>query len=48
LFADIGHGSPFLAGAIIVALAFLLALNLFGGFGAAPLAEPEQPLGPAG
>jgi hypothetical protein len=29
-------------------LAFFLALNLFGGFGAAPLAEAEPPLGPAG
>jgi DHA1 family tetracycline resistance protein-like MFS transporter len=47
LFADLGHGSPFVGGAVIVALAFLLALNLFGGFGAAPLAETEPPLGPA-
>ena len=36
LFADLGHSSPFLWGAMLVALAFLLALNLFGGFGAAP------------
>jgi MFS family permease len=48
LFADLGHGSPFVAGAVIVVLAFVLALNLFGGFGAAPLAEPEPPLGSAG
>ncbi|MGA8754854.1 MAG: MFS transporter [Stellaceae bacterium] len=48
LFADVGRGSPFLGGAVIVVLAFFLALNLFGGFGAAPLAEAEPPLGPAG
>jgi DHA1 family tetracycline resistance protein-like MFS transporter len=48
LFADLGRGSPFLGGAVIVVLAFFLALNLFGGFGAAPLAEAEPPLGPAG
>jgi DHA1 family tetracycline resistance protein-like MFS transporter len=47
LFADLGHSSPFLWGAMLVVLAFLLALNLFGGFGAARLAEPEPPLGPA-
>jgi multidrug resistance protein len=47
LFAGLGRGSPFVGGAVIVALAFLLALNLFGGFGAAPLAETEPPLGPA-
>jgi MFS family permease len=47
LFADLSHGSPFFGGAVIVALAFLLALNLFGGFGTAPLVEPEPPLGPA-
>jgi MFS transporter, DHA1 family, tetracycline resistance protein len=47
LFAGLGRGSPFLGGAVVVALAFFLALNLFGGFGAAPLAEPEPPLGPA-
>ena len=46
LFAGLGRGSPFLGGAVVVALAFFLALNLFGGFGAAPLAEPEPPLGP--
>jgi MFS transporter, DHA1 family, tetracycline resistance protein len=45
LFADLGHSSPFLCGAATVAIAFLLALNLFGGFGAAPLVEP--PLGSA-
>jgi MFS transporter, DHA1 family, tetracycline resistance protein len=47
LFAGLGHGSPFLAGAVIVGLAFVLALNLFGGFGAAPIVEPGPPLGPA-
>lgn len=47
LFAGFGRGSPFLGGALIVALALLLALNLFGGVGAAPLAEPEPPPGPA-
>jgi MFS transporter, DHA1 family, tetracycline resistance protein len=47
LFAGLGQGSPFLGGAVIVALAFVLALNLFGGFGAAPIVEPEPPLGPA-
>jgi MFS family permease len=47
LFADLGHSSPFLSGAVIVAIAFVLALNLFGGFGAAPVVEPEPPLGPA-
>lgn len=47
LFADLGHSSPFLGGAAIVAVAFVLALNLFGGFGAAPVVEPEPPLGPA-
>ncbi len=47
LFADLSHSSPFLWGAVTVAIAFLLALNLFGGFGAAPIAEPEPPLGPA-
>jgi DHA1 family tetracycline resistance protein-like MFS transporter len=47
LFAGVGRGSPFLGGAVVVALAFFLALNLFGGFGTAPLAEPEPPLGPA-
>jgi MFS transporter, DHA1 family, tetracycline resistance protein len=45
LFADLGHASPFLGGAGVVAVAFLLALNLFGGFGAAPIVEP--PLGSA-
>ena len=45
LFVDLGHSSPFLCGAITVAIAFILALNLFGGFGAAPIVEP--PLGPA-
>jgi DHA1 family tetracycline resistance protein-like MFS transporter len=48
LFADLGHGSPFFGGAVIVAFAFLLALNLFGGFGTAALTEPEPPLGRAG
>jgi MFS transporter, DHA1 family, tetracycline resistance protein len=43
LFADLGHASPFLGGAVAVAVAFFLALNLFGGFGAAPVVEP--PLG---
>jgi DHA1 family tetracycline resistance protein-like MFS transporter len=47
LFAGVGRGSPFLGGAVVVALAFFLALKLFGGFGTAPLAEPEPPLGPA-
>lgn len=47
LFAGLGHGSPFLGGAAITALAFVLALNLFGGFGAAPIADPGPPLGPA-
>ena len=54
LFADLGRGSPFLGGAVIVVLAFVLALNLFGGFGAAPLAEasrrsvlPDEPARPA-
>jgi MFS transporter, DHA1 family, tetracycline resistance protein len=46
LFADLGHSSPFLWGAAIVAIAFLLALNLFRGFGM-PLVEAEPPLGPA-
>jgi MFS family permease len=45
LFAGLGHSSPFLWGAAIVAIAFVLALNLFGGLGAAPLVEPEPPLG---
>jgi multidrug resistance protein len=47
LFADLGHGSPFLGGAAITALAFALALNLFGGFGAAPIVDSGPPLGPA-
>ena len=47
LFADLGQASPFLWGASTVAIAFLLALNLFGGFGAAPIVEPEPPLGRA-
>jgi MFS transporter, DHA1 family, tetracycline resistance protein len=47
LFAGLGHGSPFLGGAAITALAFALALNLFGGFGAAPIVDPGPPLGPA-
>ncbi|HXC88656.1 MAG TPA: MFS transporter [Stellaceae bacterium] len=47
LFADLGHSSPFLWGAAIVVIAFVLALNLFRGVGAAPLAEAEPPLGPA-
>ena len=46
LFADLGHSSPFLWGAVLVALAFVLAVNLFRGFGA-PLVEAEPPLGPA-
>jgi DHA1 family tetracycline resistance protein-like MFS transporter len=46
LFADLGHSSPFLLGAALVAIAFLLALNLFRGFGA-PLVKAEPPLGPA-
>ena len=47
LFADLGRGSPFLAGAMVTALAFFLALNLFGGFGASRIAPSEPPLGPA-
>ena len=47
LFAELGRASPFLSGAVTVAIAFFLALNLFGGFGAAPVAEPEPPLGRA-
>jgi MFS transporter, DHA1 family, tetracycline resistance protein len=47
LFAGLGHGSPFLGGAAITALAFVLALSLFGGFGAAPIVDPGPPLGPA-
>jgi MFS transporter, DHA1 family, tetracycline resistance protein len=47
LFADLGRASPFLWGAATVAIAFVLALNLFGGFGAAPIVEPEPPLGRA-
>ena len=47
LFADLSHSSPFLSGAAIVAVAFVLALNLFGGLGAAPVVEPEPPLGSA-
>jgi DHA1 family tetracycline resistance protein-like MFS transporter len=47
LFADLGRASPFLWGAATVAIAFLLALNLFGGFGAAPVVEREPPLGRA-
>ena len=47
LFADLGQASPFLWGASTVAIAFLLALNLFRGFGAAPIVEPEPPLGRA-
>jgi DHA1 family tetracycline resistance protein-like MFS transporter len=47
LFADLGQASPFLWGAATVAVAFVLALNLFGGFGAAPIVEPEPPLGRA-
>jgi MFS transporter, DHA1 family, tetracycline resistance protein len=47
LFADLGHGSPFLGGAAIVALAFFLALNLFGGFGISRVAPSEPPPGPA-
>jgi MFS family permease len=47
LFADLSHSSPFLLGAAIVAIAFFLALKLFGGLGAARIVEPEPPLGPA-
>jgi MFS transporter, DHA1 family, tetracycline resistance protein len=46
LFADLGHSSPFLWGAVLVVIALLLALNLFRGFGV-PLIEAEPPLGPA-
>lgn len=46
LFADLSRSSPFLWGAVLVAIAFLLALNLFRGFDSAPLVEAEPPLGP--
>ena len=47
LFADLGRGSPFLCGAVLIAVALLLALNLFRGLGAAPLAggRADRPRG---
>jgi MFS family permease len=47
LFAMLGQKSPFPWGAATVAIAFLLALDRVGGFDAAPLVEPEPPLGRA-
>jgi MFS transporter, DHA1 family, tetracycline resistance protein len=47
LFADLGRDSPFVSGAVLVAIAFLVALSLFRGLGPAGLAESEPPLGPA-
>jgi MFS transporter, DHA1 family, tetracycline resistance protein len=47
LFADLGRGSPFISAAVLVVIALVLALNLFGGFGAARIAEPDRPLGRA-
>ncbi len=47
LFANLGRDSPFVCGAVLVAVAFLLALNLFRRLGSAGLTEPEPPLGPA-
>ncbi len=47
LFADLGQASPFLWGAATVTIAFFLALNRYGGFGAAPVVESEPPLGRA-
>ena len=41
LFADLGRGSPFLFGVVLIALALLLALHLLRGLGAAPLPETE-------
>ena len=41
LFADLGRGSPFLFGVVLIALALLLALHLLRGLGAAPLPEAE-------
>jgi MFS transporter, DHA1 family, tetracycline resistance protein len=41
LFSDLGRNSPFEWGAGLIAVAFLLAFNLFRGFGGAPLPEPE-------
>jgi MFS family permease len=48
LFGDLGRASPFVWGAGLVAVAFLLAFNLFRGLGATGIAEPGPPLGPAG
>jgi MFS transporter, DHA1 family, tetracycline resistance protein len=41
LFTDLGHNSPFEWGAGLIAVALLLAFNLFRGLGEAPLAETE-------
>jgi hypothetical protein len=41
LFSDLGHNSPFEWGAGLIAVAFLLAFNLFRGLGASPLPEAE-------
>jgi DHA1 family tetracycline resistance protein-like MFS transporter len=41
LFSDLGRNSPFLWGAGLVAVAFLLAFNLLRGLGVAPLTEAE-------
>jgi DHA1 family tetracycline resistance protein-like MFS transporter len=48
LFADLGHPIPFVGGAVLVVLAFVLALNLFRGLGATAVVEPEPPSDPAG
>ena len=48
LFADLGRPSPFVGGAVLVVLAFVLALNLFRGLGATAVVEPEPPPDPAG
>jgi len=41
LFSDLGRNSPFEWGAGLIAVALLLAFNLFRGLGEAPLTEAE-------
>jgi DHA1 family tetracycline resistance protein-like MFS transporter len=46
LFADLGRDSPFVCGTALIAIAFVLALMLVRGVGAAGIVEPE-PMGHA-
>jgi MFS family permease len=47
LFGDLGRASPFLWGAGLIAVAFLLTFHLLRGLGPAGVTEPGSPVGPA-